>query len=206
MAAGRGEITALYASGGLALEDAVRAIIDCAIHKPIETDWTPIQNNHSSPYDLSKEGLVSVTPIYESGNCDVSALPETEYKVLGYYFNSKVSSSDDEEHSIYYSKSVQPLPLHTDLYSTALGRYMPAKTNIPNNYWLSICPDPIQFHPLQAINELQSMDVVINIGPQTISKEQSIQCTGNCNVEVLESINSTQSEIELLQRLQRRFV
>ncbi|HEX6179963.1 MAG TPA: cytochrome P450, partial [Chitinophagaceae bacterium] len=219
-----GDVTAVYAAGGLSLEDTIKVMIDCAmVHKVEGNNFLSLylQSSLISAHELSKEAPAFVAPIYEAGDHSVLALCNQDDKTpLGYYFDSKGISWDvphsqnswpyhtklikqHREEISNYSTGVQPLPLHTDFYSSVWGRCIPARSIIPNNYWFSLSHNPVLVHSaLQAASREPGMEVMVNIGPQTIAKGQVIRSTGNRNIEVLESISRTEDEIKLQQEVQ----
>ena len=219
-----GDVTAVYAAGGLSLEDTLKVMIDCAnVHKVEPNNFVPLylQSDLKFAHELSNEAPVFVAPIYEAGDQSVLALCNKEDRApLGYYFESKGIAwnvphsqttwpyhtrliKEHREEVSQFSESVQPLPLHTDFYSSVWGTRVPARSIIPNSYWFSLTHKPVLVHSaLQAAGSAPGMEVMINIGPQTIVKGQVIRSTGNRNIEVLESIKRTENETTLLQQLQ----
>ena len=215
-----GDVTAVYAAGGLGLEDTIRVIVDCAtVHRVENNNYLPLylQGNLKVVHELSKDAPAFVAPIYESGDHSVLALCNKEDSTpLGYYFASKgitwnvphaqttwpyhtrlIKPHREEVHQ--HSTDVQPLPLHIDFYSSVWGHRVPARSIIPNNYWFSLTHNPVLLHSaLQSAGSVEGMEIMINIGPQTIAKGQVIRSTGNRNIEVLESITRTEEEIKTL--------
>ena len=165
-------------------------------------------NNLTYVRQLSNEAPAFVARIYEAGDYRVMAVCNKENSApLGYYFESKGIShspvSQLQMNNPYNENHIQPLPLHTDFYSSALGRRVPARSTIPTNHWFSNTHnEPLTHSALQEAGAKGGMEVMVNIGPQTIMNEHAMHVTGNRNLKVLESITNTEDELKTLKRVQ----
>lgn len=215
-----GDVTAVYAAGGMTLKDTMKAIVDCAaIHKLEDDQYVPLylQTGLAAAQELSRNSPAFLAPIYEAGGQAMLTLCHQDDKLtIGEFLDSKslawniphtqtiwpyhthrIQKHRDE--LTRYSNSIEPLPLQVDFYSSVLGKVIPAGSIIDNNYWFELKHKPVLLHSaLMATARAEGMEIMVNAGPHALAKGQVMRSTGNRSIEVLDSMRRDANEMALL--------
>ena len=221
-----GEITGIYAAGGLTLRDAIKLVIEATMITRMEKNtFVPLylQSNFSEAQQICRQSPEMLLPIYEAGEQAALALCKKENKeVIGNFLQEhgiNWSCPHNEltwpyhtrilrercENLIHYSREVQALPLNCDYFSCLRGQRIPSMSIIDNSYWFQMTHDPVLLHSaLEEMNGKVNAPVIVNIGHHALQKGQVIRSLGNKEIELLETLSVEGNEALILEKTIKR--
>jgi len=221
-----GEITGIYAAGGLTLRDAIKLVIESSMITRLEKNtFVPLylQSTFSEARKVCSNSPQMLLPIYEAGKHAALVLCKKENKeAIGNFLQENGinwSCPHNEltwpyhtrilrercENLIHYSREVQALPLNCDYFSCVRGERIPSMSIIDNSYWFQMTHNPVLLHSaLEEMNGIINAPVIVNIGHHALQKGQVIRSIGDKEIELLETLSMDGNETSHLEKTIRK--
>jgi len=219
-----GEVAAVYAAGGLSLEDALKVTACCLeIHKKEKKIFIPIY----IPADLataeiiSEKSPVDLPVFYEVSDTGILVLCRENEKDAAVHFLESQHIACSIPHRLlcypYHTKlllpfeglmkklikTVEPRPLRCDFYSSLHGKKIPEGTVLENDYWFEEQCHPILMHSL--LQQIEPCRLILDIGGSPLFRRHLDQLKSR-QVQFFDSFVQGQSERTLYESAKRQLL
>lgn len=212
-----GEIAAVYAAGGLSLEDALKVTACCLeVHKNEKKTFLPIYipTDLATAEIISEKSPVDLAVFYEVSETGILLLCRENEKDAAMHFleSQQIPCSIPHNQPCYpyhtklllpfealmknLIKSVEPRPLRCDFYSSLHGKKMPEGTILENDYWFEEQCHPILMHSL--LQKIEPSRLILDIGGSPLFRRHLEQLKGR-QVQFFDSFVQGRSETDLLE-------
>jgi cytochrome P450 len=216
-----GEIAAVYAAGGLSLEDALKVAACCLeIHKKVQKNYLPVIIHAGF---LQAESILEKSPVflpivYEvTENSVIGLCNESEREMAVNFLEhqgvpcSVIPSPCYPYHTQLllpfgdFSKNlisgVEHKPLRCDFYSSLLGKIVPEGSILDNDYWFEEQCRPILMHSL--LSKTRDSQLMLKIGFSTLFTGRHINQLKGRPLHFTDTFVRGQSELDVLKNAMR---
>lgn len=212
-----GEIAAVYAAGGLSLEDTLRLTASCMqIHKKVTKNYLPVimYTDFTKAKVISEKSPVLLPIVYElNANTVIALCHENQKNTVKDFLESQHIPHSIAHHSHCYPyhtqhllpfdddlvkriKSIEHQPLKCDFYSSLLGKIIPEGSILENDYWFEEQCHPVLMHSL--LRNIEPSQLILKIGISSLLTKHTNEFKSK-HIEILDSFQNKRSEVTVFE-------
>lgn len=221
-----GEITAIYAAGGISLRDALLELACAvAVSKQEKKEYTVLylQSGLNTAREVLKETPVDLPVIYEVSEQGVLVFCHKEDQAVAQDFLRKVNI---DHHVPYpdlsypyhtnkflrhkqlineYTKNICHKPLQCDFYSSILDKIVPEGTILEPDFWFKLKTQTVMAHAILKQVASAGYHGLLHVGTPSFSEKHLVR-NGNRPPQVLNTIIAGQPELEFYKKTERQLL